>query len=126
MVGQSQNRRGTTVRFRPDPEIFGENPRFQPARLFRMARSKAYLYRGVKIRWRCDAALLKPGAETPAEADLHFPGGPADFLAAATGERATVVPEPFVGPATLPAGPGRVGWARPWASRQTVVQGTGG
>src|SRR3546814_9376481 len=67
MVGQSQNRRGTTVRFRPDPEIFGENPRFQPARLFRMARSKAYLYRGVKIRWRCDAALLKPGAERSEE-----------------------------------------------------------
>src|SRR3546814_7188090 len=97
MGRQAQNRGGTTVRFRPDPEIFGENPRFQPARLFRMARSKAYLYRGVKIRWRCDAALLKPGAETPAEADLHFPGGLADFLAAATGERDTVVPEPFVG-----------------------------
>ncbi len=114
-VGVSQNRRGTMVRFRPDPEIFGENPRFQPARLFRMARSKAYLYRGVKIRWRCDPSLLKPGAETPTEADLHFPGGLADFLAAAVEERETVVAEPFVGEATFPAGAGRVEWAITWA-----------
>src|SRR3546814_12486154 len=105
MVGQSQNRRGTTVRFRPDPEIFGENPRFQPARLFRMARSKAYLYRGVKIRWRCDAALPKPGPETPAEADLHFPGRLAAFLAPPTGDPDPASPEPFVRAPPFPAPP---------------------
>src|SRR5437899_410143 len=76
------NRRGTKVRFHADPEVFGKEARFQPARLYRMARSKAYLYRGVEIRWRCDPALIGKSEETPAEAVLHFPGGLGDFLAA--------------------------------------------
>ncbi|MEL6316483.1 MAG: DNA topoisomerase IV subunit B [Pseudomonadota bacterium] len=80
--GAAPNRRGTTVRFLPDPEIFGPRAAFKPARLHRMARSKAYLFGGVEIRWRCDPAQLADGDETPAEASFHFPGGLADFLAA--------------------------------------------
>ncbi len=64
-VGRAPNRRGTKVRFLPDPEIFGENARFDPARVFRMARSKAYLFGGVEIRWRCAPALLGEGARRP-------------------------------------------------------------
>ncbi len=78
--GKTPNRRGTTVTFSPDPEIFGPRAAFKPARLLRMARSKAYLFQGVEIRWKCDPALLKEGDETPPEATFHFPNGLADFL----------------------------------------------
>ena len=116
--GGNVNRRGTTVRFHPDPEIFGKEARFQPARLYRMARSKAYLFRGVEIRWRCDPALIGKSEETPAEAVLHFPGGLGDFLAASLEGRQTVTSTPFAGEAKLPdePGPPRMGHrlARRW------------
>src|ERR1700687_5039036 len=74
-AGPVHNRRGTSIRFRPDSTVFA-NPRFQPARLYRLCRSKAYLFRGVEIRWSCDPVLLKGAKDdTPAEAVLHFPGG---------------------------------------------------
>ncbi len=98
-AGPAANRRGTLVRFTPDPDIFGQ-ARFSPARLFRLCRSKAYLHKGVTIRWACDPALIED--DTPAEAVLHFPGGLADFLAAALAGRSTVVPAPS--PARPPAG----------------------
>ena len=56
-VGAAPNRRGTTVTFTPDPEIFGADAAFDPARLYKLARSKAYLFAGVEIRWRCDPSL---------------------------------------------------------------------
>ncbi|MFO1072067.1 MAG: hypothetical protein U1E17_05145 [Geminicoccaceae bacterium] len=74
-AGAAPNHRGTTVSFCPDPEIFGAGARFQPELLHRMARSKAYLFRGVEIRWRCDPALLEAGATVPAEETFHFPAG---------------------------------------------------
>jgi topoisomerase-4 subunit B len=79
-LGPIQNRRGTMVRFHPDPEIFGHRLAFRPARLHRMARSKAYLFRGVEIRWRCTPELLRDGDETPTEDTFHFPGGLEDYL----------------------------------------------
>jgi len=79
-LGPTPNRRGTTVSFHPDPEIFGPRLAFRPARLYRMARSKAYLFRGVEIRWRCAPELLHEGDETPAEDSFHFPGGLSDYL----------------------------------------------
>ena len=114
-AGAAQNRRGTLVRFHPDPEIFGRNARFSPPRLYRMARSKAYLFRGVKIRWRCAPALLRNG-ETPAEEELHFPGGIADYLTAATRERIGITTEPFVGNFEFSNGEGRVEWAIGWVA----------
>ena len=112
-AGAAPNRRGTQIRFRPDPEIFGDRLKFSPARLYRMARSKAYLYKGVKIRWKCDPALLKDGDETPAEAELQFPGGLQDFLAASIGERPVATDMPFAGDAAMIDG-GRVEWALSW------------
>jgi topoisomerase IV subunit B len=111
-VGAAPNRRGTSVRFHPDPAIFGEDARFSASRLYRMARSKAYLHRGVRIRWRCDPALLK--GDVPAEAELHFPGGLADFLDASIDGREPIAPQPFTGTATFPDGAGRVEWAATW------------
>src|SRR6201989_2782556 len=80
------NRRGTITSFKPDAKIFGDH-QFSPARLHRMAKSKAYLFRGVEIRWQCDPSLIKD--ETPAEDVLHFPGGLSDFLAAEVGKATT-------------------------------------
>jgi topoisomerase-4 subunit B len=118
-AGAVSNRRGTTVRFHPDPEIFGASARFDPARLFRMARSKAYLFRGVEIRWSCAPALLKgaelaPGEPVPEAAVLHFPGGLLDFLEGAIHGRDAVASRPFAGEAALPRGMGRVEWACAW------------
>src|SRR5689334_10302862 len=79
-AGPVHNRRGTTVRFHPDAKIFGDDAHFKAATLYRMARSKAYLFRGVEIRWTCDPSLPRP-AEIPHEERLHFPGGLADYLA---------------------------------------------
>ncbi len=114
-AGAVQNRRGTQIRFKPDPEIFGELA-FLAARLFRLCRSKAYLFRGVRIRWACDPALIG-SADIPAEAELHFPGGLRDSLEADLGGRATVVPL-WSGDAELPqangARTGRVEWAIAW------------
>ncbi len=116
-IGAAPNRRGTQIRFRPDREIFGE-ARFRPERLYRLCRSKAYLFKGVEIRWSCDAALLA-GGETPAEAVLHFPGGLADSLAAEIGAAARVLPALWSGEAKLAPGTdgvesGRLEWALAW------------
>jgi topoisomerase IV subunit B len=112
--GAVSNRRGTTVRFHPDPQIFGEAAHFEPHRLYRMARSKAYLFRGVEIRWRCDPSLLGTDAATPAEETLHFPGGLLDYLNAALKDRKTLTPLPFAGQGEFPDGQGRVEWAVAW------------
>ncbi|MDQ1079421.1 DNA topoisomerase IV subunit B [Pseudoroseomonas cervicalis] len=110
-AGAVHNRRGTTIRFKPDPEIFGAQ-QFLAARLFRLCRSKAYLFRGVEIRWSCDPALVKD--DTPSQATLHFPGGLSDFLAAAVENRAPVIPAPWAGESTFPQGAGRCEWAVTW------------
>ena len=117
-AGAIQNRRGTTFRFKPDPEIFGPLA-FSPARLYRLCRSKAYLFRGVQIRWACDPALLKGAKDdTPAEAVLHFPGGLRDSLEDDIGTAPRVAPL-WAGEADLPTAAdgrpaGRAEWAVVW------------
>ncbi|MBB3808450.1 DNA topoisomerase IV subunit B [Pseudochelatococcus contaminans] len=96
-VGRVNNRRGTRVRFRPDHEIFGPDTRFDPARLFRMARSKAFLFAGVEIRWRCAPELLPPSSKVPTEATFRFPGGLRDYLAQDIEGRELVVDTIFSG-----------------------------
>jgi topoisomerase-4 subunit B len=110
-AGPVHNRRGTTIRFRPDPDIFGKL-QFLAARLYRFCRSKAYLYKGVEIRWSCDPRLIKD--ETPAQATLHFPGGLSDYLAAAIEGKPAVIPAPWAGESTFPGGAGRAEWAATW------------
>ena len=112
-VGAAPNRRGTTVAFMPDPEIFGPDMTFKPARLYRLARSKAYLFAGVEIRWRCAPALVA-GSDTPAEAVFQFPGGLADHLAEQLGDRECATATPFAGTQAFPGEAGRVEWAVAW------------
>jgi topoisomerase-4 subunit B len=115
-IGDAPNRRGTSVRFHPDAQIFGEGAAFNPTRLFQMARSKAYLHRGVKIRWRCAPELLKENDATPREAVLHFPNGLADFLGELAKDKKAIVTEPFFGKVERNNGHGRVEWAVTWIS----------
>jgi len=112
-LGAVKNRRGTRVSFRPDPKIFGKDAAFNPARLFRMARSKAYLFRGVEIRWSCAKALLAGDSETPESAVFHFPGGLKDFLASRIEGQETVTKDVFTG-RTEKKGSGSVEWAMAW------------
>ena len=103
---------GTSIAFQPDPVIFGEGVAFKPARLYRMARSKAYLFGGVEIRWSCDPSRIHD--QTPAEAVFRFPNGLADFLAERVKDIETVTPEPFTGRYARPGETGKVEWAITW------------
>jgi len=114
--GATSNRRGTTITFPPDPDIFGKHE-FKPERLYAMARSKSYLFRGVEIRWKCDPKLLPKNSTIPAEESFHFEGGLKDYLTSEIGERPTVVPQPFAGEAkseTNGTAGGKVEWAVWW------------
>ncbi len=113
-LGSIHNRRGTKVRFRPDEAIFGKGAQFKPARLFKMARSKAYLFGGVEIRWNCDPALIKD--DTPAEAVFHFPGGLKDFLASEIEGQTRVTKDLFAGNIAREGKHGSVEWAVAWVS----------
>ncbi|MGA9604509.1 MAG: DNA topoisomerase IV subunit B [Methyloceanibacter sp.] len=113
-LGPIKNRRGTSVRFRPDPKIFGKGAAFKPARLFRMARSKAYLFRGVEIRWSCAKALLAGDSETPESAVLHFPGGLRDFLVDGIEGQQTVTNDIFAGRIEKTGRHGSLEWAIAW------------
>ncbi len=111
-IGATSNRRGTTVSFVPDPEIFGDDASFSPERLYKLARSKAYLFAGVEIRWRCDPSLASP--QVPESAVFQFANGLADHLREQLGERATVTNEPFTGRQDFPDSQGSAEWAVAW------------
>jgi topoisomerase-4 subunit B len=111
-VGAASNRRGTTIAFTPDESIFGEEAKFKPARLYRLARSKAYLFAGVEIRWKCDPSLISD--ETPLEAVFQFPGGLSDHLKEQIGTRECASAEFFRGKQEFPGGQGMVEWAVAW------------
>ena len=113
LIGKVQNRRGTKVRFKPDHEIFGKTAKFSPARLFRMARSKAYLFGGVEIRWSCAPSLVE-GTDVPAEAVFRFPSGLKDYLANEIEGRETVTDQIFSGKIEKEGGHGSLEWAISW------------
>ncbi|QFT57226.1 DNA gyrase subunit B [Sulfitobacter sp. THAF37] len=120
-IGAAPNRRGTAVTFHPDPEIFGAL-KLRPARLFAMARSKAYLFSGVEIRWK--SAL--PDGDTPTEATFHFPGGLSDYLNETLTGSTTYAEAPFGGTVDFKekfGNPGKVEWAINWTpSRDGFIQ----
>ncbi|TIO75674.1 MAG: DNA topoisomerase IV subunit B [Mesorhizobium sp.] len=113
-LGEVHNRRGTRTRFHPDEQIFGKGAAFEPARLYRMTRSKAYLFGGVEIRWTCDPSLIKEKDQTPAKAEFHFPGGLKDYLKATLGDEFQVTREVFAGKSDKQGGHGSLEWAVTW------------
>ncbi|MCC1493819.1 DNA topoisomerase IV subunit B [Cognatishimia sp. F0-27] len=120
-IGAAPNRRGTTVTFHADEEIFGSH-RFKPARLLKMVRSKAYLFSGVEIRWKSEI----DDGETPRDATFHFPGGLSDYLIETLGKASTYAEKPFAGVVDFKekfATPGKVEWAINWTpSRDGFIQ----
>ena len=120
-VGAAPNRRGTSVTFHADEEIFGHH-RFKPARLLKMVRSKAYLFSGVEIRWK---SAIDDG-ETPPEATFHFPGGLADYLSETLAGASTYADRPFAGKVGFQdkfGEPGSVEWAVNWTpARDGFIQ----
>ena len=112
-LGPVQNRRGTNITFHPDPQIFGDKAQFKPSRLHRMVRSKAYLYRGVQIRWTCDPSLLV-GSDIAEKETFHFPGGLRDYLHGTIKNRHLIAPEVFGGEAKFGDFAGRLEWAVCW------------
>ena len=132
-LGSIMNRRGTKVRFKPDEKIFGKGCAFKPARLMKMARSKAYLFGGVEIRWTCDPSLIKD--DTPAQATFHFPGGLSDYLTSTIEGQTRVTKDIFSGRIEKDGGHGSVEWACAWISDEdgfstsycnTIPTGEGG
>ncbi|MEM7739570.1 MAG: DNA topoisomerase IV subunit B [Pseudomonadota bacterium] len=113
-AGKAPNRRGTSISFHPDPEIFGKVLKFKPSRLYRMAKAKAYLFGGVEVRWSCDPATLKGDEKTPEKDVLKFDAGLKDYLASIIGERPTVTIEPFAGKVEREGGHGTIEWAIAW------------
>ena len=111
-VGSAPNRRGTEVTFMPDSEIFGANWAFRPARLFKMIRSKAYLFAGVEIRWSCAQNWITGDDETPVEAVIKYPGGLADFLVDTTKDKSILIAQPFADNVTV--GEEKVEFAITW------------
>src|SRR6202521_6145554 len=115
-LGRTPNRRGTKVRFKPDPEIFGAKVKFNPLRLFKMARAKAYLFGGVEIRWHCDKELLHGIEGVPEDETFHFPDGLKEYLAAAVAGQTLVHPDIFTGKSGRPGANGSVEWAVAWSA----------
>jgi topoisomerase-4 subunit B len=112
-IGQIKNRKGTSVTFRPDTEIFGHKAKFRPEKIYKLIRAKAYLFRGVEIRWQCAAELISESSTVPQQEVIHFPGGLSDFLAMEVEGRICVT-EAFTGEAELAEGRGRIEWAITW------------
>ncbi|WP_020176212.1 DNA topoisomerase IV subunit B [Methyloferula stellata] len=117
-LGKVQNRRGTKVRFRPDEQIFGKGAHFKPARLFKMARSKAYLFGGVEIRWHCAPSLLEANGAIPPEATFHFPGGLKDYLTQEIEGKELVTDQVFSGKVEKAGGHGSLEWALAWMTQE--------
>ena len=113
LVGNAPNRRGTSITFHADPEIFGSRV-FIPNRIYRMARSKAFLFKGIHIFWKCALEVLSEDDPTPKEAELHFPNGLRDFLNYQIGNRPTINRTMFSGDSDLANDEGRVEWAITW------------
>jgi topoisomerase-4 subunit B len=115
-AGKAPNRRGTKVRFRPDPEIFGAKAHFKPERVFKMTRSKAYLFGGVEIRWSCAKELLRGADGVPEEATFHFADGLKDYLSETLAEATLVHPDIFTGSAGKVGAHGGAQWAVAWTA----------
>jgi topoisomerase IV subunit B len=113
-AGKVSNRRGTSISFHADPQIFGKQTHFRAKTMYRMARSKAYLFRGVEIRWSCAEKHLRGDDAPPQSATLHFPGGLADYLTGTLENRKVLTAIPFSGEAKLNGSGGKAEWAIAW------------
>lgn len=115
-VGTINNKKGTSITFHPDPEIFTENTTFKPHKLYQLAKSKAYLFKGVQIKWFCDPSLISPSSNVPTEDIIKFPGGARDFLSTHLSAEQSIIPDYFCGEVTVANS--KVEWAIGWTKEQ--------
>jgi topoisomerase IV subunit B len=115
-LGRAPNKRGTRVRFRPDPQIFGEKAHFKAERVFKMTRSKAYLFGGVEIRWSCAPELLRGVEDVPEKATFHFEDGLKDYLKTTLSSATLVHPDIFSGSAGKMGTHAAAQWAVAWTA----------
>ena len=113
-LDKATRKRGTSISFHADPKIFGKQTHFKPKIIFNMARSKAYLFRGVEIRWSCAENLVKGKDSPPAKATLHFPGGLVDYVETTLENRTTLTNTTFAGEANFNESSGKAEWAIAW------------
>ncbi|MBI1216788.1 MAG: DNA topoisomerase IV subunit B [Alphaproteobacteria bacterium] len=116
-VGATKGR-GTTISFVPDTEIFGSSAGFDPRTIYKLARSKAYLYRGVEIQWKCEPSLLKGEPGIPDYEIIHFPNGMLDYLYSLVEGKTSLTPKPFYGSVEFPDKAGRVEFAIAWTEEE--------
>ena len=109
--GNPTKNHGTKIRFTIDDEIFGENAAFKPVKIYRMARAKSFLSRGIKIDWICNPNLLTDDMNIPATTTFYYPNGVSDFLAEKTDSKPRILPRMFSGSIDFPDDSGRVEWA---------------
>ena len=114
----STKERGTTITFIPDTQIFGEKAHFSPLTIYKLARSKAYLYRGVEIAWTCDPSLLKDSGGVPVEEIIKFPNGILDYLYSLVEGKTSLTPKPFYGSVEFPGNEGRCEFAIAWTEEE--------
>ncbi len=116
-VGETKNR-GTTVTFVPDTDIFGTKAHFRPKQIYKLAKSKAYLYRGVEIMWHCAPGLLNEEEGIPAEELIKFPNGMLDYLYSIIDGKKSLTPKPFYGSVEFPDKEGRCEFAIAWTEEE--------
>ena len=109
--GNPTKNHGTKIRFTIDDEIFGANAVFKPVKIYRMARAKSFLSRGVRVDWVCNPELITEDMNIPAQTEFYYPNGVADFLEEKTRDKPRIMPKLFSGTVDFPDGSGRVEWA---------------
>jgi topoisomerase IV subunit B len=114
LVQKGVKKRGTRVKLKPDPEIFGKGAAFKPKRVFAITKSKAYLFGGVEIRWSCDKALLKGIDDIPLKETFHFENGLREYLGSEVEGHTLVHADIFAGKSEKKGGHGAVEWAIAW------------
>jgi topoisomerase-4 subunit B len=109
--GPTTKEHGTRVRFTIDDQIFGVAAAFRPIKIYRLARAKAFLSKGVKIEWKCDPELITDDMHIHATTTFYYPNGIADFLEEKTRGKPRLLPRIFGGTMDFPDETGRVEWA---------------
>ena len=109
--GNPTKNHGTKIRFTIDDEIFGANAIFKPVKIYRMARAKSFLSRGVRVEWICNPELITEDMNIPAQTEFYYPNGVADFLEEKTKDKPRILPKIFSGTVDFPDDSGRVEWA---------------
>ncbi len=109
--GNPTKAHGTKIKFTLDDKIFGENAVFKPVKIYRMARAKSFLSRGVKIEWHCNPALITEDMNIESDKVFYYPNGVADFVAEKTDSKPKILPKIFSGSVDFPDDSGRVEWA---------------